>query len=662
MTLRLRIPNLRPGSGRATLILLVAAMCCRFEIQADEPKHTNRLISESSPYLLQHAHNPVDWYPWGDDAFAKAKRENKMVFLSVGYAACHWCHVMERETFEDEEIAKYLNENFVCIKVDREERPDVDQIYMTAVQMISGNGGWPMSMFLMPDARPFWGGTYFPARTGDRGNATGFFSIVKQVQQAWKEQPETIAKQCDHVTNAIREQQKISASDASGHKTPDLNVVKNVFESLSSQFDPEFGGFRFSSVNPNRPKFPEPSNLVFLIDRLRNADGSVPEAIRQRAKTMLVKTLDGMVVGAMYDHIGGAFHRYSVDRFWQIPHFEKMLYDNGQLASVFAEAYELTGHEDYRVIATRTCEFVIDHMTAPGGGFFSSLDADSEGEEGKFYRWTREELAEASKSVPQYEAYAALYRLDQPPTFEEEFFVPHTRRPLRDLARDKQQSVDQLLANVESQRKALWEIREKRVAPPTDTKVLTGWNGLMIQGLADAGRIFKRDGFVDAASKAAEFIETKLVDDRGRLLRTHAAGQSKLNGYIDDYAFYVAGLLALHRATEEPKWLEMATRWTEKTHELFWDKDSGGYFFTTHDHPSLIVRTKDPIDGAVPSGASVTLQNLSVLGDQTDDADQKKEYEARIQSTLKSMSPYFDQAPAGLPRAATVLAKQQGGS
>lgn len=633
---------------------MVLASCAT----ADEPsrtetRHTNRLAGESSPYLLQHAHNPVDWHPWGEEAFEKARREKKMVFLSVGYAACHWCHVMERETFEDEEIAKYLNEHFVCVKVDREERPDVDQIYMTAVQMISGNGGWPMSVFLLPDAKPFWGGTYFPARTGDRGQATGFFSVIRQINEAWKQQPETVAKQGDHVTDAIRAQQKIAADPSEEANELSGATVRAVFDSLSDQFDAEYGGFGFSAVNPNRPKFPEPSNLVFLLHRA--SDESATDSVRDKAKLMLVKTLDGMIAGGMYDHLGGAFHRYSVDRFWQIPHFEKMLYDNGQLASVLSQAFELTGHEDYRVIAERTCEFVIQEMTSPDGGFYSSLDADSEGEEGKFYRWTKKELDEAAKSIEGFSSLATLYRLDQPPTFEREYFVPHTQRPLREIAGDQKTSVRELLDSVRPQQLELLRRRSKRVAPPTDTKILTAWNGLMIEGLADAGRLLNRPDFVEAAARAASFIESNLVDDNDRLLRTYAAGKAKLNAYIDDYAFYIAGLLALHQATGDSKWLDRAVKWTEKEHELFWDKESGGYFFTTHDHPSLIVRTKNPIDSAVPSGASVTLQNLTRLVERIDDKTRQAAYEERIEKTLQSMAVFFERAPAGLPRAATAL-------
>ena len=362
---------------------------------AAEDRGTNRLAKESSPYLLQHRHNPVDWYPWGDEAFERARRENKPVFLSVGYAACHWCHVMERETFTDDEIAAEMNERFVCIKVDREERPDVDQIYMTAVQLISGHGGWPMSVFMTPDAKPFWGGTYFPARDGDRGNATGFLTIVRRIDELWREQPDLVRQQATALTEAIRQNQGPAAGEEAGDgdesaTMPTAADIARVAEALAGQHDPEHGGFGYSEANPNRPKFPEPSNLLFLLDRM--ARDSVSAEDRERAEAMLIRSLDGMLSGAMWDHVGGGFHRYSVDRRWQIPHFEKMLYDNAQLAPIYAAASVATGREEYGDVATRTCEFVLRELRADGGAFYSSLDADTEGEEGKSYRWTDEEI------------------------------------------------------------------------------------------------------------------------------------------------------------------------------------------------------------------------------------------------------------------------------
>ena len=622
-------------------------------------KHTNRLAKESSPYLLQHAHNPVNWYPWGEEAIAKAQRENKMIFLSVGYAACHWCHVMERESFEDAEIAAAMNEKFVCIKVDREERPDVDQIYMTAVQMVSGNGGWPMSMFLLPDTRPFWGGTYFPARTGDRGTATGFKSIMTQIDQAWQTQPDSVTTQAEHLTKAIRENQKAELFDENDtEKTINLDsaLVTRVAGALKRQFDPEFGGFGYTSSQPNSPKFPEPANLIFLQDRMNRK--SVPAADRLDARKMLIKSLDGMISGAMIDHLGGGFHRYSVDRKWQIPHFEKMLYDNGQLASVYAAAYEDTGSEEYRRVTEGICNFVLRELraeTSPEGdaAFYAALDADSEGEEGKFYRWTKEEIAELTGSVKGFDEAVKVYRLSGTPNFEHEFFAPDPRRTLTSIAKENGEAFAALDDRLMSIRKTMFDIRAKRPRPITDIKILTAWNGLMIAGMADAGRILKKPKFTTAASGAAEFVLRELADDDGRLKRSYAAGEAKLNAYVDDYAFFASGLIALHRASGDDKWLNLAKKITDKQIELFWDEADGGFYFTSSDHPSLIVRVKDPVDGAIPAGTSVSAENLMYLSKHFPDG----EYQAKLKATIIAALPMFRRGPAGIPRMAAVVAE-----
>ena len=614
----------------------------------------NRLAGESSPYLLQHAHNPVDWVPWGDEAFERAKRENKLVFLSVGYAACHWCHVMERESFVDPEIAAEMNERFVCIKVDREERPDVDQIYMTAVQLISGQGGWPMSVFLTPDARPFWGGTYFPARDGDRGNLSGFLTIVRKVDEVWKTQPDLVRQQAATVTDAIRQNQvPVAASvDDSQISDPSEEEVRRVASALGDQFDAEFGGFGYSEANPNRPKFPEPSNLVFLLDRMTRE--SVPVEDRRAAERMLLKSLDGMLSGAMWDHLGGGFHRYSVDREWQIPHFEKMLYDNAQLAPIYAEAFISTGREEFRDIAERTCEFVIRELRAEGGAFFSSLDADSEGEEGAYYRWTAEALQGLKQQeISDFELVADVYRLSGPANFEDDFHVPAPGMSITaaaDTRGENYRSFDQRLA---PGRAAMLAARQTRSAPPTDIKILTAWNGLMIAGLADTGRLLERADFIEAAATAAEFLLRHSRTADGRLLRSYAGGQAKLNGYVDDYAFLASGLLALHRATGESSWLESARALVDQQIEWFWDASGEGFYFTSSDHPSLIVRVKDPVDAALPSGASVSAENLLLLAERTGE----QVYRDKLRATLRSLGPLFEALPAGVPRAAVVLAK-----
>lgn len=610
-------------------------------------EHTNRLAKESSPYLLQHAHNPVDWYPWGEEAFAKAKKENKLVFLSVGYAACHWCHVMERESFVDPEIAKMMNDNFVCIKVDREERPDVDQIYMTAVQIIGrGSGGWPMSVFLLPDAKPFWGGTYFPARTGDRGVATGFLTILQQVNQSWQAKKAEMTEQSERLTDAIKQIQARAEAEQAELK-PEL--VESVADALSEQFDPEYGGFGYSRANPDRPKFPEPSNLVFLIDRMRRL--SVDSSARQSAKKMLYKSLDGMISGATIDHIGGGFHRYSVDRRWQIPHFEKMLYDNGQLASVFAEAYADSRRGEYRYVVEGICDFVLRELKAPGGAFYSALDADSEGEEGKFYRWTTEELA-ACQSIDGFAKFASVYRLAGRMNFEGKYCVPDPGETLTSVARKRRERFEEYNVDLAPVREQLFKIRSERIRPITDVKILTAWNGLMIAGLADAGRILDRDDYVQAAIDAAEFVLDKLRGDDGRLLRTYAADQAKLNAYIDDYAFLVCGLIALHEVTADEKWMNEAVRLTDKQLELFWDDQAGGFYFTTIDHPTLIVRSKDSVDSAIPSGISVAAENLLYLTGKSFG----EQYDSRLTATLQDMTSTISQNPSAAPRGAAVIA------
>ncbi len=654
--------------GTLMLILfgcLFSSTCfAQAPLDGEAARPTNRLASESSPYLLQHAHNPVDWYPWGDEAFERARRENKMIFLSVGYAACHWCHVMERESFVDAEIAKVMNDRFVCIKVDREERPDVDQIYMLAVQLVTGNGGWPMSVFLTPDSKPFWGGTYFPARDGDRGNSTGFLSVMNQIDQAWKTQPDAVRAQAQSVTMAIDEQQQLAGRESATDGLPAKSVlptevdIRRVATALVDDFDLEFGGFGNEADNPHQPKFPEASKLVFLLDRAQRE--SVSKEDRERALDMLTKTLDGMISGAMWDHLGGGFHRYSVDRRWQIPHFEKMLYDNGQLASVFAAAYALTGRDEYRIVCERTCDSVLRDLLAPPSGdqpgraFYSSLDADSEGEEGAYYRWTSSQLSELAKTIDGFDRLADVYRLVGEPNFDEEFFVPDPGRTLTAIATDRSVSVRALDEQLATARNSLWQVRQQRDAPATDTKILTAWNGLMITGLADAGRILGRDDYVAAASSAAVFLLREMPDERGRLRRSYADTAAKLNAYLDDYAMLVGGLLALHRATDDAEWLDHAQRLTAVQLQHYWDDEAGGSYFTSDDHPSLIVRMKDPLDGAVPSGNSITAENLAYLASVTGDAI----YADRLTQTLASTVPMFRRAPAAVSRIAVVAASR----
>jgi uncharacterized protein YyaL (SSP411 family) len=671
-------------------------------LHGQESVRGNRLATESSPYLLQHAKNPVDWYPWGQEAFERAKKENKLVFLSVGYAACHWCHVMERESFEDQEIAAFLNERFICVKVDREERPDVDQIYMTAVQLVSGNGGWPMSVFVLPDARPFWGGTYFPARDGDRGNATGFLTVIEQIDQAWKQQAEQVNAQAQAVTEAIQARQ-LSFGGSDAVRDYDQALVQATLKTLRTQYDSQFGGF---SSGDGGPKFPEPSNLWFLravalgdsplssavtsesgssaAIQIEDSDAQAKErkevlpkgkqddgltsgstltteednrmSNEFSADAMLKGTLDGMIRGGMYDHLGGGFHRYSVDPQWQIPHFEKMLYDNAQLAIVFANAAQSFDNDEYRLIADGICQFLLRELRDERGGFYSSIDADSEGEEGKFYYWNRDEL-KSFQAIEIYDDYASLYQLDGEPNFESLHYVLAPKRNLLEVAHERGQTLDEMLEPYSMVTQMMMAEREKRVRPMTDTKILTAWNGLAIAALADAGRLLGEKEYLSASVGCLDFVMQHSRDADGRFLRSYAKGKAQLRGYLDDYAFVISGILALHRATGEERLLVMAADLMDEQIRWFWDDKEGGFFFTASDQPESIVRLKNPIDGAIPSGISVSAENLLYLiqhrvgGDQVEG---QLTYGERLNQTMRSVVPLITQAPGAATRLGAV--------
>jgi hypothetical protein len=621
----------------------------------------NRLLHETSPYLRQHGHNPVDWYPWGGEALAKAKEEEKVIFLSIGYSSCHWCHVMERESFLDKEIAGFLNEHFVCIKVDREERPDIDSIYMTALQVYNrasgsgGGGGWPMSMFLLPDARPFFGGTYFPPRDGDRGARLGFLSLVRKIEEIWQGQRDNLERDAETLTSLVKQ-------EADGRRPAPLSALnQSLFaqsvSALEERFDPVYGGFGYHEANPRMPKFPEPPNLLFLVDQIR--DEQATDELRQSCRKMLTVTLEKMALGGIRDHLGGGFHRYSVDRYWKIPHFEKMLYDNGQLASVYSEAYALTEREDFRRVVIEMLDFVRREMTSSEGVFYAALDADSEDVEGKFYRWEVEEIRQLL-GAPQYDLFAEIYRLDEPPNFEE-YYALELDGPLAKLSAEHNMSESKMVESLKPLRAKLLAARDQRPRPLTDTKVLTSWNGLMIRGFADAGRILEDPSYLQDAVKAADFLLNTVRDERGRLRRTFSAGESKLNAYLDDYAFFVDGLIALHRATGDQRWLEEAERLTATQIELFWDDEGGGFFFTSGDHETLIARGRDLIDGVEPSGNAVAAQNLLYLAEQL----QNESYDEKIELTLRSVAGLLSAAPAAAPRMMTALAvwlDRQGGA
>lgn len=576
---------------------------------AKSNSRANQLAGETSPYLLQHMHNPVDWYPWGQAALDRALNENKVIFLSIGYSSCHWCHVMARESFSDEEVAATLNRSFISIKVDREERPDIDSIYMTALQIITHQAGWPVSMFLMPDTRPFFGATYLPARDNDRPGATGFLSLLEKISDLWPQDRDRVEQQAAQIVRSTRTHLRQVESQATG--VPIESLTAAAHDALVQNFDAQWGGFGDRRSNFGQPKFPDASNLVFLLNRLRqNVAGDRGDGDE---RLMLQKTLDLMAAGGIRDHLGGGFHRYSVDRYWQIPHFEKMLCDNGQLATVYSEAYGLTKNPLYREVAEELVDFVLRELTDSGGAFYSALDAESEGEEGKYYRWDRAEV-ESALQPGDYSVFAAAFGLDEPPNLDGRYHVLNRVLSTAQLATKFDQSAQEIERCVDAACDRLLEIRSRRPRPRTDDKILAEWNGLMIRGIADTGRILERPDCILAAERAAEFILDQLLDADGRLTRVYGQGGDQRFAFLTDYAFLVNGLLGLHRATGAERWLQQATELTELQIEWFWDAEHGAFFFTAHDHEPLLVRITNLIDGAQPSGNSVSVENLVYLG------------------------------------------------
>jgi uncharacterized protein YyaL (SSP411 family) len=559
-----------------------------------EHKHTNALSNETSPYLLQHAHNPVDWYPWGDEALAKARAEDKPILLSIGYSACHWCHVMERESFENEEIAKLMNENFINIKVDREERPDLDQIYMNAVQMMTGHGGWPMTMFLTPQGVPFYGGTYFPPE--DRYSMPGFPRVLISVAEAYRSQPDQVA----HTSTAMLGELRRVGLATPSREMLAAEILDASFRRIASTYDPKHGGFG------SAPKFPPAMTLEFFMHmHLRNDGAEALEIIKYTCRKM--------AEGGMYDQLGGGFHRYSVDAKWLVPHFEKMLYDNALLSRLYLHLYQLTKEESAKQIAEETLDYVVREMTDAAGGFYSSQDADSEGEEGKFFVWSKDEIV---KTLGQQAAgiFCDYFDVTDGGNFEGHNIL-HVATPIEELAARHNITVAEARASIQDGRKILFGIRERRIKPGRDEKVLTGWNGLMLASFAEASAILNRDDYRRVAEANAEFLLTNLCHD-GLLRRTWKAGAAKLNGYLEDYACLIEGLICLFEATGRVKWLKAAIKLTDKMIEEFWDDQDGGFFFTGKSHEELIIRSKDFLDNATPSGNSVAafaLQKLALL-------------------------------------------------
>jgi uncharacterized protein YyaL (SSP411 family) len=591
---------------------------------AEHATFTNRLSRESSPYLRQHMHNPVDWYPWGPEALARARQLDRPIFLSIGYAACHWCHVMEHESFENEAIAKLLNDSFVSVKVDREERPDLDQIYMAAVQALTGQGGWPMSVFLTPELRPFTGGTYFPPE--DRYGRPGFARVLQSVAEWWRTRRGDIDQAATELTEALQGLGQLAPAE--GELRPEL--LRQAVTHLARAFDPRHGGFGTA------PKFPHPMDLRLLLRAAARFGDD--DALR-----MARVTLDHMAMGGIYDHLGGGFARYSTDERWLVPHFEKMLYDNALLVPAYLEAYQATGEPFYREVAEETMAWVLREMTSPEGPFFSTLDADSEGVEGKYYVWTAAEIgAVLGDDAP---LFREVYGVEDDGNWEHGNNILHRVKTFAQYARLNHLDEAELRRRLDACRNKLFEVRNRRVRPGLDDKTLTSWNGLMIGALAFAAGVLNRLDLGAVASHAADFILTRMRGADGRLLHTWRHGsEPKLNGYLEDYAYLIDGLVSLYEATFEPRWIEAASDLTRVLIEQFWDDTDGGFFCTGRDHEQLIARTKDSHDNATPSGNAVAVLGLLRLTKLTGNA----EYRDKAETTLRRFGGILNSHPTAV--------------
>ena len=582
-----------------------------------QPKHTNRLIHETSPYLRQHAHNPVDWYPWGPEALEKARQEDKPIFLSIGYSACHWCHVMERESFEDEETARLMNELFVNIKVDREERPDLDAIYMDAVMAMTGSGGWPMSVFLTPEGQPFYGGTYFPPTP--RHGLPSFKQVLTAVANAYRERRDQVLDQAQRLTQALARTARLSTpADSLSTQLLDQALV-----GLSQAFDRFHGGFG------DQPKFPQPMTLDFAMTQFART-GS------QEARHMALFTLEQMAQGGIYDQLGGGFHRYSVDAIWLVPHFEKMLYDNAQLLRSYLQAWQISGRPLFQRVIHETTDYLLREMRSPEGGLYSTQDADSEGVEGKFFVWTPAEI-EAVLGPEEARLFNAYYGVTQVGNFEGRNIL-HVAQPLAEVAAQFGLSPEEAEARLAQARQVLFAHREKRVKPARDEKILTEWNGLAIHALAEVGVVLERTDALEAAEAAARFILERMSQPDGKLFRSFKDGQARFNAYLEDYAAFIRGLIALYEATFQPRWLAEAVRLTKVMFDQFHDPAQGGFFQTGADHEQLVVRRKDFVDNALPSGNSLAADALLRLAVLTGNEEYRKEAARICQLMASSMA------------------------
>lgn len=559
---------------------------------ANNNSKSNKLISEKSPYLLQHAHNPVNWFPWGDEAFAKAKQENKPIFLSIGYSTCHWCHVMAHESFEDEEVASLLNEHYISIKVDREERPDVDSVYMTVCQMMTGQGGWPLTIFMTPNKVPFYAGTYFPKES--KYGRPGIMEALNQLYEKYTADPDHINKVTQSVTNALNRTVIAKSNTRLTEKS-----VEEAFQQLGKRFDYTYGGFGTA------PKFPAPQNLLFLLRQYHFMGNSA-------ALKMVENTLQSMASGGIFDHVGFGFSRYSTDEEWLVPHFEKMLYDNALLLMAYTECFQITKNPFYKKISEQIITFVFREMLSDEGAFYSAIDADSEGVEGKYYVWDYEEIFEVlGKDLG--EIYTAVYDITPQGNFEGKNIPNLIGNELEHVALENNLSISSLQERLETARKKLLTARESRIYPHVDDKILTSWNGMMIAAIAKAGRVFNNLSFIESAEKAMHFIERNLIQNN-RLMARFREGETKHMAYIDDYANLTWAYIELYETTFSPHYLQKAQKLVSQMIELFWDEKDGGFFFNGKDSEQLISREKEVYDGAMPSGNSVAAVILTRLG------------------------------------------------
>ncbi len=577
----------------------------------------NRLINEKSPYLLQHAYNPVNWFPWSEEAFHKASNEDKPIFLSIGYSTCHWCHVMERESFENYEVASLLNEHYVSIKVDREERPDLDHIYMLTCQIINGNGGWPLSLFLTPDKEPFYAGTYFP-RTSKYGRI-GFVDLLKSISATWVSKKDQISANANQIMDYLKNAVPASSQLASTNK-----LLQKTFAHFSSRFDSEFGGFG------EKPKFPSPHNLMFLL-RYSNSSSN------DEALQMVVKTLNAMRLGGIYDQIGFGFHRYSTDREWLVPHFEKMLYDQAMMIRIYTEAYQLTKDKLYKQTAEEIISYVLRDMTSNEGAFYTAEDADSEGVEGKFYTWEFDEI-KSLLNKENLELDLSCFNIRSEGNYLDEsshtlngFNIPH----LKESAILENETTQKILS-------ILHKYREKRIRPLKDQKVLTDLNGMMISSLAFAGKVFRNESYIQIAERAASFVKNNLYTNKNNLLHRYMDGEAIQAGFIDDYAYMIWGMLELFQSTMNTEYLQNAINLMNVAIKIFWDDENGGFFFTSEENEPLLLRSKEYYDGAIPSGNSVMAYSLNKLSSLTFDSKYDDYYFKLVSSNgeILNKSPY----------------------